>query len=175
MSQFTDEGHRKTLGDYISIPQVYPAGRLDYESEGLMLLTDNGSLQQQISHPKFKLRKTYWVHVEGISTYKHCEALRAGIDLKDGFARALSCRVLAEPALWKRNPPIRSRKTVADTWLEIVIDEGRNRQIRRMTAAVGLPTLRLVRRAIGSWTLGDLKPGEYRYDQTHKKSFNNAG
>ncbi|MDG1473595.1 MAG: pseudouridine synthase, partial [Porticoccaceae bacterium] len=136
----------------------------------LMLLTDNGSLQQQISHPKFKLRKTYWVHVEGISTYKHCEALRAGIDLKDGFARALSCRVLAEPALWKRNPPIRSRKTVADTWLEIVIDEGRNRQIRRMTAAVGLPTLRLVRRAIGSWTLGDLKPGEYRYDQTHKKS-----
>ena len=174
MSQFTDEGHRKTLGDYISIPQVYPAGRLDYDSEGLMLLTDSGSLQHKISHPKFKLSKKYWVHVEGMSTDKHCEALLAGVDLKDGLARALSCKILAEPALWKRNPPIRSRKTVSDTWLEIVINEGRNRQVRRMTAAVGLPTLRLVRTAIGGWTLGDLKPGQFRYDQIHKKTLNNA-
>jgi 23S rRNA pseudouridine2457 synthase len=162
MSQFTDQAERKTLADFIEIPSVYPAGRLDYDSEGLMLLTDNGGLQAKISDPKNKFKKTYWVQVEGAATAEHCAALVAGVDLKDGPARADSCKILSEPSLWIRNPPIRVRKTVADSWIELVISEGRNRQVRRMTAAVKLPTLRLVRIAIGEWSLGDLQPGEYR-------------
>lgn len=162
MSQFTDQSQRKTLADFINIPSIYPAGRLDYDSEGLMLLTDNGPLQAKISHPKNKLKKTYWVQVEGIATSEHCAALVAGVDLKDGPARAESCKILPEPTLWPRNPPIRVRKTIPDSWIELVITEGRNRQVRRMTAAIHLPTLRLLRVAIGDWTLGDLQPGQYR-------------
>jgi 23S rRNA pseudouridine2457 synthase len=162
MSQFTDQGQRKTLADFIEIPSFYPAGRLDYDSEGLMLLTDNGRLQAEISHPKNKLKKTYWVQVEGAVTAEHCAALMAGVELNDGPARADSCKILPEPSLWSRNPPIRVRKTVPDSWIELVISEGRNRQVRRMTAAVKLPTLRLVRIAIGQWSLGDLQPGKYR-------------
>tara|TARA_B110000003_G_scaffold56654_1_gene56722 strand:- start:675 stop:1211 length:537 start_codon:yes stop_codon:yes gene_type:complete len=162
MSQFTDQSQRKTLADFIDIPSVYPAGRLDYDSEGLMLLTNSGGLQAKISHPKNRLKKTYWVQVEGTATAEHCAALVAGVELNDGPARADSCKILPEPTLWIRNPPIRVRKTVADSWIELVISEGRNRQVRRMTAAVKLPTLRLVRIAIGVWSLGDLQPGEFR-------------
>ena len=163
LSQFTDESERKTLSDYINIKAVYPAGRLDYDSEGLLLLTDNGKLQSKISHPKNKLSKTYWVQVEGKATLKHCNQVISGVNLKDGNARAISCKILSEPELWKRTPPIRIRKTVPDSWMELVINEGRNRQIRRMTAAINLPTLRLVRVAVGEWSLGDLQPGEYRH------------
>jgi 23S rRNA pseudouridine2457 synthase len=162
LSQFTDEGERRTLSDFIDVKAVYPAGRLDYDSEGLMLLTDDGKLQSKISHPKSKLTKTYWVQVEGEATQEHCKALMSGVSLKDGDAHAVSCKILPEPELWKRSPPIRVRKTVPDSWIELVINEGRNRQVRRMTAAINLPTLRLVRVAIDEWTLGGLQPGEYR-------------
>ena len=162
LCQFTAEAGRKTLADYVDVKEVYPAGRLDFDSEGLLLLTDDGKLQARISHPKNKLPKTYWAQVEGIASQDDCDALIAGVQLKDGIAKAISCKILSEPSLWIRNPPIRVRKTVADSWIELVISEGRNRQVRRMTAAVKLPTLRLVRIAIGEWSLGDLQPGEYR-------------
>ncbi len=162
LSQFTSDGNKKNLSEYIDIRTVYPAGRLDFDSEGLLLLTDNGQLQAQISNPKYKLAKTYWVQVEGIATQAHCDRLCAGISLKDGPAAAVSCKLIAEPSLWPRNPPIRVRQSIPDSWLELVIAEGRNRQIRRMTAAVELPTLRLVRAAIGDWTLEGLQPGEHR-------------
>ena len=162
LSQFTDESGKTTLSDYIGIKGVYPAGRLDFDSEGLLLLTDDGLLQARISDPKYKLRKTYWVQVEGIATQDQCDRLVAGVSLKDGVARALSCKLITEPDLWERTPPIRVRKTIPDSWIEIVINEGRNRQVRRMTAAVNLPTLRLVRAAIGSWTIDGLANGEYR-------------
>jgi len=162
LSQFTDNSSKSTLADYIDIKSVYPAGRLDFDSEGLLLLTDNGRMQAQISHPKYKLSKTYWVQVEGIATQRHCAALCGGVVLKDGPASAISCRLIPEPTLWPRNPPIRVRKSVPDSWLEIIIAEGRNRQVRRMTAALDLPCLRLVRPQIGQWSLGQLQPGEYR-------------
>ena len=162
LCQFTDDGDRKTLADYIDIKDVYPAGRLDFDSEGLMVLTDDGRLQAKISDPRYKLPKTYWAQVEGTATDKHCTALIKGVKLKDGLARAVSCRILKEPDLWDRDPPIRVRKTVPDSWIEIVIDEGRNRQIRRMTASVSLPTLRLVRVAIGEWSLKGLELGKYQ-------------
>ena len=167
LSQFTDDNGRKTLADFIDIKAVYAAGRLDYDSEGLLLLTDDGQLQAQISSPKFKLNKTYWVQVEGQVSAKHCENLLAGVELKDGSASAIKCQPMDEPALWPRVPPIRQRQTITDSWMEIVINEGRNRQVRRMTAAVGLPTLRLVRAAIGDWTLADLQLGEYRIETVH--------
>jgi len=160
LCQFTDEAGRKTLADYVEIKEVYPAGRLDFDSEGLLLLTDDGKLQAQISHPKNKLPKTYWAQVEGIATQEDCDALMAGVQLKDGMAKAVSCKILSEPELWERIPPIRVRKSIPDSWIELVIDEGRNRQVRRMTAAVNLPTLRLVRVAIGKWSLGGLQPGQ---------------
>ncbi len=162
LSQFTDNTGKQTLADYIKAPNVYPAGRLDYDSEGLLLLTDNGALQARISHPDFKLPKTYWVQVEGQATMAHCQALCAGVQLKDGPAVAVSCQLMSQPDLWPRNPPIRSRKSIPDSWIELVIDEGRNRQVRRMTAAVDLPTLRLVRARVGDWTLEGLQPGEHR-------------
>ena len=162
LCQFTDDGDRKTLADYIDIKDVYPAGRLDFDSEGLMVLTDDGRLQAKISDPRYKLPKTYWAQVEGTVTDKHCATLIKGVKLKDGLARAVSCRILKEPDLWDRDPPIRVRKTVPDSWIEIVIDEGRNRQIRRMTASVSLPTLRLVRVAIGEWSLKGLELGKYQ-------------
>lgn len=160
LCQFTDEAGRKTLADYVDVKEVYPAGRLDFDSEGLLLLTDDGKLQAKISHPKNKLPKTYWAQVEGIATQEDCDALIAGVQLKDGMAKAISCKILSEPHLWERVPPIRVRKSIPDSWIELVIDEGRNRQVRRMTAAVNLPTLRLVRVAIGKWSLGDLQPGQ---------------
>lgn len=160
LCQFTDEAGRKTLADYVDIKEVYPAGRLDFDSEGLLLLTDDGKLQAKISHPKNKLPKTYWAQVEGIATQEDCDALMAGVQLKDGMAKAVSCKILSDPDLWERIPPIRVRKSIPDSWIEIVIDEGRNRQVRRMTAAVNFPTLRLVRVAIGKWSLGDLQPGQ---------------
>ena len=160
LCQFTDEAGRKTLADYVDVKEVYPAGRLDFDSEGLLLLTDDGKLQAKISHPKNKLPKTYWAQVEGIASQEDCDALIAGVELKDGIAKAVSCKILSEPDLWERVPPIRVRKSIPDSWIELVIDEGRNRQVRRMTAAVNLPTLRLVRVAIGKWSLGDLQPGQ---------------
>ncbi len=167
LSQFTDDNGRKTLADYIDIKAVYAAGRLDYDSEGLLLLTDDGQLQAQISSPKFKLNKTYWVQVEGQVSEVDCNKLLAGVELKDGMAKAVSCRPIDEPSLWPRVPPIRQRRTVTDSWMEIVINEGRNRQVRRMTAVVGLPTLRLVRAAIGDWTLDNIELGEYLVETVH--------
>lgn len=167
LSQFTDAGNadspRPTLSDYIDLPNVYPAGRLDRDSEGLILLTDDGSLQARISHPKFKAPKIYWVQVEGIPTESAVVQLRKGVQLKDGPTRPAKAEILRKPpAIWDRDPPIRVRKSIPDSWLELTITEGRNRQVRRMTAHVGFPTLRLVRSSIGSWSLDDLRPGEWR-------------
>ncbi|MDB9948595.1 pseudouridine synthase [Porticoccaceae bacterium] len=164
LSQFTDSEARKTLSEFIPIKGIYPAGRLDYDSEGLLLLTDDGQLQAQISSPKYKLNKTYWAQVEGTATQGHCLELMQGVALKDGPASAVTCRLMEAPNLWPRVPPIRERQTVPDSWIELTINEGRNRQVRRMTAAVGLPTLRLVRAAIGDWKVTDILPGEYRIE-----------
>ncbi|MDJ0711345.1 MAG: pseudouridine synthase [Woeseiaceae bacterium] len=163
LSQFRDTDGRATLADYVDVPDVYPAGRLDFDSEGLLLLTDEGRLQARISHPRSQTRKTYWAQVEGIPEERQLRQLVRGVRLKDGPARAVSARLIDEPAnLWVRDPPIRYRKSVPDSWLEIVLTEGRNRQVRRMTAAVGLPTLRLVRYAVGDWTVDGLDPGQWR-------------
>ncbi len=164
LSQFTDASGRATLADFVPVPGVYPAGRLDYDSEGLLLLTDDGRVQHHLAHSKNKLPKHYWVQVEGTPNSEQLRALREGVMLKDGPARALSVRQLstAPSGLWPRQPPVRFRKSVPDTWLELVIDEGRNRQVRRMTAAVGLPTLRLIRHRIGDYSLGGLTPGQWR-------------
>ncbi len=166
LPQFTDRANadspRSTLSDYIDVPGVYPAGRLDRDSEGLMLLTDNGRLQAQISAPKHKMAKTYWVQVEGLPDPAALKALRDGVELKDGVTRPAKVRQIDEPdGIWPRTPPIRERKTVPDSWIELTIREGKNRQVRRMTAAVGLPTLRLIRYRIGDWTLDDLAPGSW--------------
>lgn len=165
LSQFTDAGSptpRATLSDYIDLPGVYPAGRLDRDSEGLMLLTDDGRLQARIADPRFKVAKTYLVQVEGEAGEAQLDALRKGVMLKDGVTRPAEARRIDEPDLWPRNPPVRFRKTVPDCWIELTIREGRNRQVRRMTAAVGLPTLRLVRWRIGDWTLDGIPQGEWR-------------
>ncbi|MEL6199904.1 MAG: pseudouridine synthase [Pseudomonadota bacterium] len=167
LSQFTTDGDKATLADYIAQPGVYPAGRLDYDTEGLLLLTDDGKLQASIASPQHKTRKHYWVQVEGDAFDEALAALTAGVDLKDGSARAIAARRIAAPEpLWPRVPPIRERKSVPDSWIEVVIDEGRNRQVRRMTAAVGLPTLRLIRHQVGPWSLGDLEPGASREIET---------
>ncbi|WP_306004756.1 pseudouridine synthase [Aquicoccus porphyridii] len=173
LTQFTDRSDppRPTLADYITEKGVYPAGRLDRDSEGLLLLTDDGPLQARISNPRFKLPKTYLAQVEGIPDAATLDTLRRGVTLKDGLTRPAQARVIAEPAwLWPRIPPVRQRKTVADSWIELTITEGRNRQIRRMTAAVGHPTLRLIRVAIGDWRLGDLAPGDWCLATTHGPS-----
>ncbi|MGR3592561.1 MAG: pseudouridine synthase [Limimaricola soesokkakensis] len=165
LSQFTDAkspSPRATLSDFIDRPGVYPAGRLDRDSEGLMLLTDDGRLQAHISDPKHKIEKTYLVQVEGSPTEADLEPLRRGLTLKDGPTRPARARLIAAPALWERDPPVRFRKSVPDAWIEVAIREGRNRQVRRMTAAAGFPTLRLVRWRIGDWTLDGLAPGEWR-------------
>ena len=163
LSQFTDADGRATLADFVSINDVYAAGRLDADSEGLILLTDDGRLQARISQPSSKVVKTYWAQVEGAPSEEQIVKLIAGVKLKDGPARALQAKRIDEPqGLWPRDPPIRHRETVADSWLEIRIDEGRNRQVRRMTAAVGLPTLRLIRGGVGPWKLGKLQSGESR-------------
>ena len=167
LSQFTDKStlasSRETLSDYMDIPRVYPAGRLDRDSEGLLLLTDDGKLQARISDPKAKMAKIYWAQIEGIPDETALQALRSGVDLNDGRTAPAKARVMDEPGdLWPRDPPIRFRKSVPDSWIELTIIEGRNRQVRRMTAAVGHPTLRLIRARIGDWTLDGLAPGEWR-------------
>ena len=163
LSQFKDEQGRATLGDFVDQPGVYPAGRLDYDSEGLLLLTDHGKLQARISQPGSKIAKTYWAQVEGLASADQLQQLTRGITLRDGDARALAAHTMKTPSwLWDRVPPIRFRASVPDSWIELSISEGRNRQVRRMTAAVGLPTLRLIRYAIGPWSVDDLEPGEWR-------------
>lgn len=166
LSQFSDTEGRKTLADFLSAPRFRAAGRLDYDSEGLLLLTDDGRLQQQIANPRHKLWKTYLVQVEGDIDTQALQKLRDGIELKDGPTLPARVRKIEPPSLWPRIPPVRERKTVADGWLELSIHEGRNRQIRRMTAAVGFPTLRLVRWQIGDWSLEGLAPGEHRIETT---------
>ena len=167
LSQFTDRGTagspRATLSDFIDVPAVYPAGRLDRDSEGLLILTDDGRQQARIADPKHKLPKTYLAQVEGVPDAAALDRLRRGVDLKDGRTRPAQAQLVSEPDwLWPRDPPIRVRKSVPDSWLELTITEGRNRQVRRMTAHVGHPTLRLIRWSVGQWTLEGLAPREWR-------------
>lgn len=168
LSQFTDKGTegspRPTLSNFIDVPGFYPAGRLDRDSEGLMILTDDGKLQARISNPKHKMPKTYLVQVEGVPTSEQIDALRKGVTLKDGPTKPARVDLVGTPdPLWPRDPPVRFRKTVPDAWLKVTISEGRNRQVRRMAAHVGLPCLRLVRASVGDWSLNDLASGAWRY------------
>ena len=161
--QFSRDGLHPTLADYIALPDFYPAGRLDTDSEGLLVLTDDGQLQHRITDPKHKLPKTYWVQVEGVPDEAALEQLRRGVKLSDFTTLPATARLMDEPtSLWPRDPPIRTRKNISVSWLELTLGEGKNRQVRRMTAAVGLPTLRLIRYRIGGWTLDGLEQGKWR-------------
>ena len=162
LCQFTDKEGRKTLTDYIPIKNVYAAGRLDSDSEGLVILTDDGKLQNKISDPKNKLEKTYWVQVEGIPNEESLNKLRKGILLKDGMTKPAITNLISEPIIQERNPPIKKKKNIPTSWIELTISEGKNRQVRRMTAAIGNPTLRLIRYSIGGWTIENLNPGNYK-------------
>jgi 23S rRNA pseudouridine2457 synthase len=165
LSQFTDRGTtttRATLSDFIDMPGIYPAGRLDRDSEGLLLLTDDGRLQARIADPKFKLPKTYLLQVEGEPDPAALDQLKGGVLLNDGMTRPAEVERIDDPALWPRDPPIRFRASIPDSWLKLTVREGRNRQVRRMTATVGHPTLRLVRWSIGDWSVADLAPGVWR-------------
>ena len=161
LCQFSPEGGKRTLAQFVDVPGVYPAGRLDYDSEGLLILTDDGALQARITQPDHKMPKTYWVQVEGTISDQAMDQLRSGVSLADGPTRSAQVRGMVEPAIWPRTPPVRYRAAIPTSWLALTIHEGRNRQVRRMTAAVGYPTLRLVRVAIGPWQLGDLHPGQW--------------
>lgn len=161
LSQFTSEGDKATLADYIELGNIYAAGRLDYDSEGLLILTDDGKLQQRIANPKYGKRKQYWVQVEGVPAEKDLDRLRQGVILKDGPSRPVRAQLIEPPDVWDRIPPIRQRRHIPTSWLNLSISEGRNRQVRRLTAHIGYPTLRLIRHRVGDWTLGDLESGGY--------------
>ncbi|WED41842.1 pseudouridine synthase [Legionella cardiaca] len=169
LSQFTGEKDDKTLADYIKLPNFYAAGRLDKNSEGLLLLTNDGRLQHQLTDPRFNKEKSYWVQIEGIPQESDLNPLREGLKLKQIRFLPAKVKIITEPLLWERNPPIRFRKTVPTSWLEIILCEGKNHQVRKMTAAIGFPTLRLVRHKIANWSIGDLQPGEYRITSVDMK------
>ena len=162
LCQFTDTDQRTTLSDYIKIPNIYPAGRLDYDSEGLVLLTNDGRLQHLITDPKNKMPKTYLVQVEGLPNPEALKQLAQGVRLNDGLTLPAQVSLIESPDIWARVPPIRERKNIATSWIKLIIREGRNRQVRRMTAAIGYPTLRLIRQSIGIWQLGNLTPGQWQ-------------
>lgn len=163
LTQFTDGQGRPTLADFVAVPKVYPAGRLDADSEGLVVLTDDGGLQSRIADPRHKLPKTYWAQVEGLPSEAALQQLSSGVDLGDFITRPATARCMSEPPdLWARSPPIRYRAAIPTAWIELVLREGKNRQVRRMTAKVGFPTLRLIRWSVGDWTLQGLQPGQWR-------------
>lgn len=167
LCQFTDKEGRATLADFVRQGEVYPAGRLDFDSEGLVLLTDDGQLQHRIASPRLKMPKTYWVQVDGDISDEALRQLERGVTLKDGPTRPARAKRLSSPDIWPRTPPVRYRANVPTSWIELTLTEGRNRQVRRMTAEVGFPTLRLIRRAIGDWSVDDLAPGETRQLTIH--------
>ena len=162
LSQFTTESDKSVLAGFIDIPGVYCAGRLDYDSEGLLILTDDGNLQQRIANPKYGKRKSYWVQVEGEPGEGDLEKLRKGVRLKDGMTRPASVELMSAPDIWQREPPIRVRKSIPTSWLKLAISEGRNRQVRRMSAHIGYPVLRLIRHQVGEWELGNIPVGRYK-------------